>query len=81
MLSTALAEFGKEIILLGGYTICSRLPPDITEEVRQSADGANEGRRPNVAYQPMIQLTKLNNQPFAVNADLIKFVSKHRTRS
>ena len=25
---------------------------------------------------PMIQLTKLNNQPFAVNADLIKFVEQ-----
>lgn len=25
---------------------------------------------------PMIQLTKLNNQPLAVNADLIKFVEQ-----
>ena len=44
--------------------------------MHQSADGAFEGRRLEVAYQQMIQLTKLNNQPLAVNADLIKFVEQ-----
>ncbi len=66
-----------QLSFTGLHQLIRRLPPDTRlKKARRYADGLCEGRRLDAAHHQMIQLTKLNNQPFAVNADLIKFVEQ-----